>query len=411
LDLSPASAFFARLRPGFLRRPTAILLGLIALGAPLALTACSGDDDSNWNDQTIEIGSIFSVTGDGAAFGPQQVKGARLAINEINANGGVKGARLTLDQRNDGGDPAASARAMRGLIENDNVLAVLGPTFSNSSAEAHPVANDLKTPVLAVSNTGPGIVGDCAYPCDYIFRASLGEATAIPANIREYVDADDPTTVAIVYPEGDAFGRSSAITARRAFQSQGVSGVSVDPVTNLGLRVIASEDILRDAFMITASSGDTVALWIDRLRQSGFKGRILGGNAFNSRSTAEALGPIGKGSQSAAAWYAGNDSEENREFIEAYQQAYGEEPDQFAAQAYTGVELLAEAADDADLSFDNIESDRNLMVTALEQVKEDTPLGEFAFTPDHDVIQPIWIVEMNGQGGYKLVRKIPAPTG
>jgi branched-chain amino acid transport system substrate-binding protein len=117
---------------------------------------------------------------------------------------------------------------------------------------------------------------------------------------------------------------------------------------------------------------------------------------------------VGKGAQSAAAWYAGNDSEENREFIEAYQQAYGEEPDQFAAQAYTGVELLAEAADDADLSFENLEADRNLMVASLEQVQEDTPLGEFAFTPDHDVIQPIWIVEMNGQGGYKLVEKVPA---
>jgi branched-chain amino acid transport system substrate-binding protein len=380
------------------------VLVVAALLLPLALTACSGDDDSNWDDQTIEIGSIFSVTGDGAAFGPQQVKGARLAINQINADGGVNGATLALKQRDDAGDPALSARAMRGLIEKDDVLAVLGPTFSNSSAEAHPVANDLKTPVLAVSNTGPGIVGDCAYPCEYIFRASLGEATAIPANVNEYVAAEAPTRVAIVYPEGDQFGSTSAITAKRAFQGEGVQATTVEQPTGGTITAVAG----MDAVMIAASSGDTVVEWIDRLKGAGFKGGILGGNAFNSRSAAEALGPVGKGAQSAAAWYAGNDSEENREFIEAYQQAYGEEPDQFAAQAYTGVELLAEAADDADLSFDNLEADRNLMVASLEQVQEDTPLGEFAFTPDHDVIQPIWIVEMNGQGGYKLVEKVPA---
>jgi hypothetical protein len=65
-------------------------------------------------------------------------------------------------------------------------------------------------------------------------------------------------------------------------------------------------------------------------------------------------------------------------------------------------------AEEADLTFENLEADRDRMVDALEQVEEDTPLGEFAFTPDHDVIQPIWIVEMNGQGGYKLVEKVPA---
>ncbi len=97
--------------------------------------------------------------------------------------------------------------------------------------------------------------------------------------------------------------------------------------------------------------------------------------------------------------------------MDEYRSAYGEEPDQFAAQAYTGVELLAAAAADADLSFDDLAADREAVVPALEQVERETPLGDFAFTADHDVSQPIWIVEMNGQGGYELIEEVPAPAG
>ena len=388
-----------------LRRWGTVLAAIAAAAVPLA--GCSGDD-AQWEGETIRLGSIFSTTGDGAAFGPQQLRAAELAVDRINGGGGVNGAELTLDQRNDAADPAASAKAMRGLIEGEGVLAVLGPTFSNSSAEAHPVANRRRTPVLAVSNTGPGIVGDCPYPCDYIFRASLGEETAIPANVGDYVEAEDPKMVDILYPEGDAFGQSSAATAVQAFRSAGVRAAagSVGPE---GIEAITA--VVRDAFMITASSGETVVDLIGQLRDLGYDGTILGGNAFNSVTAAGELGEAGEGARSAAAWFAGNDSEENLEFMDEYRSAYGEEPDQFAAQAYTGVELLAAAAADADLSFDDLAADREAVVPALEQVERETPLGDFAFTADHDVSQPIWIVEMNGKGGYELIEEVPAPAG
>jgi hypothetical protein len=44
-------------------------------------------------------------------------------------------------------------------------------------------------------------------------------------------------------------------------------------------------------------------------------------------------------------------------------------------------------------------------------VDEETPLGDFTFTADHDVSQPIWVVRLDGEGGYDLVEEIPAPQG
>lgn len=377
--------------------------------AALAVSGCgSSSDDNQGKDETITLGSLFSTTGDGAAFGPQQVKGAQLAVDEINADDGVDGAKLALAQRDDKSDPASSAKAMKSLIDQ-KVIAVLGPTFSNSAAEADPVANENKTPVLAVSNTGPGIVGDCDYPCDFIFRDSLGEATAIPANIRNLASrvtaGDGIPNAAVVYPPDDPFGESSAETAATALDRADIAN-SAQPIGKILKTVSRSKGASPSLIFITASSGETVADYIKQIRKAGFKGLIGGGNAMNSPLVSKSAGTAGKGAQSASAWYAGNESEENQEFIADYKAKYGEAPDQFAAQAYTGVKLLAEAADDADLGFDDIAADRKALKDAMESIREETPLGEFSFTPSHDVHQPIWIVAMNGKGGYNLVQKV-----
>ncbi len=380
----------------------AVLAAAFLAGLALVIAGCGSDDDQ-WEGQTISLGSLFSTTGDGVAFGPQQVKAAELAVAEINQDGGVNGAELTLAQRDDTSDPATSAREMKVLIDQRQVIAVLGPTFSNSAAEADPVANQRQTPVLAVSNTGPGIVGDCDYPCEFIFRDSLGEASAIPANIENLVAREDPVKAAVIYPADVPFGETSAQTAAGAFRAGNVK----TSVTAIGPRGLDAAGFTTDVVMITASSSETAASYVKSLRgRLGYRGPILGGNAFNSPLAATILGPVGKGVQSASAWYAGNTSEENRDFISAYQDRYGETPDQFAAQAYTGVMLLADAAEEADLNFDDIASDRQALKKSLAAVSEETPLGQFSFTPDHDVSQPIWIVAMDGKGGYNLVEKV-----
>ena len=383
-----------------------VLASVLAFTTAFALAGCGGSDDENaWDGQSITFGALFSTTGDGSPFGPQQVKGAKLAVDEINADGGINGADLQLVQRDDESDPATSADEMKELIEQVQAMAVLGPTFSNSAAEADPIANQNRTPVLAVSNTGPGIVGDCDYPCEYVFRDSLGEATAIPANVKNLVDRENPKFAKVLYPVDDPFGQTSAETAVQAFKDEGVKVTSMQVGANgIGQHMT---DERQDAFMITASSGETGAGIVKDLRNAyGAKTPILGGNAFNSPVVAESLGRQGKGVQSAAAWYAGNHSDENHEFMANYMAKYGQEPDQFAAQAYTGVKLLADAAEEADLQFGDIAADREALKTALEGVSEETPLGDFSFTPDHDVSQPIWIVQMNGKGSYDLVAKV-----
>ena len=397
--------------------PIALLIALAALAA-----GCGSDEDetsedstvetasTEWEDETIEIGSLFSETGAGAAFGPQQVNGAELAIEEINEAGGVNGAEIALDQRDDAGAPKRSAKEMTTLVEDEEVLAVLGPTFSNSAAEADPIANEAGTPVLAVSNTGPGIVGDCPYPCDFIFRDSLGEAEAIPANIETFAAGSSATDATVIHPLDDPFGETSAATAAKAFEETGidVSGIEVFAPLEAGPQPAIEAAIKAKAavIFIAASSGEVAGDTIEVARDVGFEGDILGGNAFNSPVVGERAGAASEGAQSAAAWIDANDSMVNTSFIGAYEEAYDAPPDQFAAQSFTGLKLLAAAAEDADLGFEDVAADREALADSLAGVQLETPLGPFEFTEDRDVSQPIWVVRMDGKGGYELIEEL-----
>jgi len=118
-------------------------------------------------------------------------------------------------------------------------------------------------------------------------------------------------------------------------------------------------------------------------------------------------GDSGKGAQSASAWYINNDFKSNAEFVKAFRAKYSSEPDQFAAQGYAGVLILADAAKRANLTFTNVAKDRDSIRDALEKVNNiDTPLGPFSFTKDHDVKQTVWVIAMDGTGAFTLVTSI-----
>jgi branched-chain amino acid transport system substrate-binding protein len=390
-------------------RLSAVLIVAAVVAAGCSSTAVTHFNKKGaWAGRVITFGAVYSSTGAGNAYGPQSILGAKLAASQINAEGGIRGAKVQLIFRDDGSVPANAAAATGELITNDHVLALLGPTLSNTAAAAHAVADQDKTVMMATSNVGPGIVGDCAFPCTWIFRDSLGDATAIPANIASYAQSAHPSTAAILYPAtGDTLGLDQGQIAQQALPLSHIGldasvGYPTDG-TSLGPAVAQAISGHPDLLFVAGSASANLIGAIQAARAQGFLGQILGGNTFNSSQVANGVGAPGIGAQSAAAWYEGNAFPSNTKFVNSYEDAFHQTPDQFAAQAYTGMQLLAAAAAQAPLSFTKLTADRRVFMTALEGVKMQTALGPFSFTPGHDVQQPIWIVQMNGQGGFSLI--------
>src|SRR2546423_6589627 len=186
-----------------------VILGLLVA---LVLAACgttASSGGSSYQGKTIKLGAILSITGAGGVYGPQSRDGANLAVKQINASGGVNGAQIALTINDDASDKAQSAQVAQKLIQQEQDLALLGPTLSNSAVAVHPLAESLKTPILAVSTTGIHIVPDCNFPattpCKYVFRDSLGEETAIPTNIKSYAEDKQPKTGVLLVAQDDKF--------------------------------------------------------------------------------------------------------------------------------------------------------------------------------------------------------------
>src|SRR5206468_9384735 len=160
-----------------------------------------------------------------------------------------------------------------------------------------------------------------------------------------------------------------------------------------------------DVIFITSLGGIPAKIMIEA-RKQGWTGQFLGGNGFNTAVVSKQAGADGKGAQSGSAWYINNTFASNSGFVQAYRAKNSGDPDQFAAQGYAAILILADAAKRANLTFSDVAGDRTKLRDAMESVNIDTPLGRFQFTSDHDVKQTIWIIQMDGNGGFSLVKSV-----
>jgi branched-chain amino acid transport system substrate-binding protein len=132
------------------------VLTCLALVAPTASRA----------QGTIKIGEFASLTGKEATYGQTAHKGTLLAVEEINAAGGVLGRKLELITEDDQSKPGESATVVKKLISRDKVVAVLGEITSGRTLEAAPICQNARIPLISPGATAPEVTAKGSY----IFR-------------------------------------------------------------------------------------------------------------------------------------------------------------------------------------------------------------------------------------------------
>ncbi|MCW2756865.1 MAG: ethanolamine utilization protein EutJ, partial [Nocardioidaceae bacterium] len=149
------------------------------LGLAIGTAACGSDSGSSAADGTIKIGVTLSLTGPIAAIGAQELAGMKLAVKTINDAGGVKGKKVELVVTDDKFTPDQAVLNIRKLVQQDDVVAVLGPGSSNSTVAGGQVADQLKTPLVALPST-VGDIWDGAGTLKYAF-GTAGDGGALGA--------------------------------------------------------------------------------------------------------------------------------------------------------------------------------------------------------------------------------------
>jgi branched-chain amino acid transport system substrate-binding protein len=329
------------------------------------------------------IGAALSLTGSARLFGAAQRSGIKLAQDEINASHMLGGTRLEVIVDDDASDREQASTVFQRFIENSHVLAIIGPTLSDTALSVDTLAQQAAVPVLAISNAASSLteIGD------FIFRDCLSENQLTPQVIKTVRARLKLHKAALLYTDTDP-NRAGSHGFKAALQALGIR-ISAEQTfapdqTDFSPQLDEIATTRPDALFITAPSSVAAPILI-QARQHGFNNvPIVGSNAFNSDTVLRAAGDAAEGLIVGSAWSATNPSPSNQQFVQSYRMRYGVDPDQLAAQAYTGVYILATAIHEAGLP-----SDPHAVRDALERVRlVDTPLGAFSFNAAHDADYP-----------------------
>ena len=363
-----------------------ILIGVAAILFLLAAVA------SPARAAEIKVGFVFSMTGGAAVYGTSQKEGASLAIDQINAAAG-SGLKIVPVFEDDASVPQQGTNVFNKLINRDRVAIIIGPTLSNTAKITDPIAQKAGVPVLAISNTISGIteIGD------YIFRDSLTENVVIPHTVKVAKKKLGLKKVAILYGNDDAMTKATYEVFKKELKASGIQILGEqtfakgDRDFSPQLTHIKAQN--PDAIIAAALAEEASGIAI-QARQLGIPKtvRIIGGNGLNSPGLIKNAGDAAKGIIVGAAWNVSSTAPLNVKFVNDYTKKYKHAPDQFAAQAYAGVQIIYQAA-----KASGGGADRKALRDALARSKNlDTVLGRFSFTEGRDADHAGIVQEVRG---------------
>ena len=360
---------------------------LAAAALSLALAACkngggSGDAGAGSGTQAkgpAKMGAALSMTGAAATYGQSQKNGLEAATEEVNGSNSLQGIKLELLVEDDATSKEQGINVFQRFINTDKVSVIIGPTLSTTATAADPLAQQAKVPVLAISNTSPTGITDIG---DYIWRDSLTEAQVVPGAVKKAKAKIGFKNAALLYGNDDVFTKAGYDVMKKALADENVTVVDTQtfakPDRDFSAQLTAMKGKKPEILVISALADNAAAI-VAQARQLGYAGPILGGNGFNSPGFIKNAGPAAEGVLVGTSWNSASTAPANQRFKELMQKR-GANPDQFSAQAYSGVLIVAEAVRKA-----GYKTGRDDIKGGFAQVKDlDTPLGKFSFTQTRD---------------------------
>ncbi|HET9449292.1 MAG TPA: ABC transporter substrate-binding protein, partial [Aggregicoccus sp.] len=307
-----------------------------AAGAPSAAGGAPAPGDS------ILVGVATSLTGGQATFGISTRNGIELALDEVNAAGGVKGKKLVTRVYDSQGKPEEAASAVTRLINQDKVAIILGDVASSNSLAMAEKAQAAKVPMITPSSTNPGVT----QKGDYIFRVC-------------FIDPFQGFVMAKFARENLKLSRVAVLRDNRSAYSMGLADVFVRKFTEMGGKVVGTESY---------SQGDTdyraqltalkrtkpeavyvpgyyseVGIIARQAQELGLNVPLMGGDGWDSEKLFELGGAAVEGSYFSNHYSSQDPAPAVQKFVKDYKARYGGVPDALAALAYDAARVAADA--------------------------------------------------------------------
>lgn len=349
---------------------------LMTAGCAAGLSSCKGGKDKN----TLHIGGIGPISGDYSNYGTSVRNGAKIAVDEINAAGGVNGFNLSFDFQ-DSKASADNAKTAYGKLMDDGMKVSLGATLSGETAAVVAAAKEDGILVLTPSATAvSAIAGN-----DNAFRLCINDPYQGISSAQYVKEHSLGTKVAAFYASDNDYCVGLFESFKDECEKLGISIVSEQQFTDS-----TSTDFSTQINAIKASGADLVFMPIYAAEAASFltqaDGKLEGVKFFGCDGLDGLLDKISdakfaEGVLILTPFTADSPDERVKNFVSAYKAAHnGATPDQFAANGYDAIYTIVEALKKAELTTEDMENFNSRIVAAMTQITVNGLTGSMGWT-------------------------------
>ena len=377
-----------------------ILAALMALAMLGAFSGCSNTGDggsaSGGSDSdTIRIGGLAPLTGDAASYGVAVNNAIQMAVEDINANGGIDGKQIEYIYYDEKGDTTEATNAYNKLVQDDKVMAIIGDVTTKPTLAVAQTSQQDNIPIITATATA----AEVTLTGPNIFRACFtdpfqGELMASYAS--EKLGA---TKVAVLSDMADDY-------------SSGIAEAFVAKAEELGMQVVADEkyqdgdvDFKSQLTNIKGQNPDVLFLpvYYEDLRlisaqakEVGVTAQLCGADGWDSVLTDNFDSSVLDGGVFCSQYSTESTDERVQSFISAYKEKYEMDPNMFAVLAYDATNMMAQAISDAG------STDSQAIIDAMAALEYDGLTGHMTFDEDRNPQKSAVIVSIQ-DNAYKFV--------
>lgn len=326
-------------------------LAAAASAALLVLSACSsggsegGGEGGGGSEDAIPLGYTATLSGDFASYGLEMREGIDLAVEEINADGGVLDRDLKIEGVDDEGKPANGPVIAQEFCDNADIPAVLGFSFSSVALSGLPIYTQCGLPIVASAVTSPELSG----ASDIFFRTVFTDAYQGAEAAKFISENRGVKKVAVLYQQDD-YGKGVADAFSAAIEEQGGTVTSSQAyqlgTVNFGSTVDTALKDEPDAVFIGGFYTEAGKI-VNQIRDSGSDIPIFASDGAASPIFLDLTGENGEGVEVYSAFSASDPSEASAAFVEAFKKKFDKEPSSWAALAYDATYVVAGSIESA----------------------------------------------------------------
>lgn len=380
-------------------------LRVVSMMVLLIAGILAGCGNSASND--IKIGVLNEMTGGNATFGTSSANGAKMAIKEANAKGGILGKQIQAVIADNKSEPSESANAMTKLATQDKVVAVTGIFSSSNAIATSSVAEATKLPYIAIGATNPKVTVDekTGKVKDYTFRVCFLDPFQGTVGANFVVNTLKLSKAVILVDSSSDYSKGLAAFFKDAFTKGGGSVLAEEAYLQKDQdfkTVLTKVKALNPEIIYVPGYYEEVGKIVKQARELGITVPIVGGDGWDSPKLVEIAGAAALNNTYFTNHYSAEDtSPASQSFVEAYKKEYGQVPDAMAVLSYDGTNLLI----DAIKRVNSVDPEK--IREALATTKDYPAItGTTTLNATHDAVKNAVIIEMkDGKQMFKATVK------